>query len=132
MTDVFDSLCQALCDIIEKPAPGEGVDDAFGQPSQRFKTKITSWNCRVSTVKGGDEYKIGKEFSKNAFKVFMRPPTEDDSGLPFEVTPHHWLKIKTNANGVTLANPFYVNVLGVNNPSFLDHHLELSVEVVTP
>jgi len=123
MPDDFDLLLISVCDILEKVQYGSGGDDVYGQPPQDLRTKISAWPCRVSTVTTlGREWKIGKEFSKNTFTVFMRPPTEDDSGVPFSLTPHNWIQV----------GPQLFNILGVNDPSLLGHHLEISVEQVIP
>lgn len=121
MPDIFDTLLNSLCDILQKQQFDQG-SDAYGQPAQDYRTKITAWPCRVSTMHGGQEYKIGKELAKNMFKVFMRPPTQDDSGVPFTLTTHHWLKVGSN----------YLNVIAVNDPSLLGHHLEVMCEQVIP
>lgn len=122
MPDDFDLLMISACNILEKVSYGSGADDVYGQPPQELRTKITAWPCRVSTMKGGREWKIGKEFSKNTFTVFMRPPTQDDSGVPFSLTPHNWIRVGTAL----------FNILGVNDPSLLGHHLEVAVEQVIP
>lgn len=131
MTDVFDNLLTDECDILKKAQYGTGSDDEFGQPDQSFITIVSAQACRVSTMSSGKEYKTGKESAKNSFKVFMRPVDETDSGVPMEVDTHNWLKI-TKKNGVALASPFYLNITAANNPSLLDHHLELIGEQVIP
>lgn len=119
------------CDVLVKQSYGTAADDAYGQPPQQFITKISAMACRVSTMKGGSEYKTGKEYAKNSFRVFMLPPSQDDSGLPFSMDTHAWLKI-VSANGRTLATPIYLNIISVNDPSFLGHHLECVGDVVQP
>jgi len=131
MTDVFDDMMNGACDVLKKYDYGTGHDDAFGQPDQTFITIISSWPCRVSTMKGGQDYKAIKEYAKNSFRVFMRPITITDSGVPVELSTHNWLKV-TKVNGVTLALPKFFNIIGVNDPSLLGHHLEVLVEEVIP
>lgn len=120
--DVFDQQLNNSCSIVMKKSPGTGSDDVYGQPSQSFITNIASWPMRQSTMKGGSEYKVGKEFAKNTFRFFMRPPTVDDAMNPFTLTTHNWLSV----NGV-----FY-NITGINDPSQLGHHLEVVAEQVIP
>jgi len=127
MTDVFDTLMISSTAILEKKTYGSGSDDGYGQPPQDFITKIAAWPCRVSTKRGGVEYKQGKEFAKNTFTVFMRPPTTADDSSSFTLNTHHWLRV-TDERG----NQQLFNVLGVNDPSFLGHHLEVMVEQVLP
>ncbi len=122
MPDVFDTLLINTCDILEKERFDGGNVDDYGQPSQSFRTKLTAWPCRQSTKKGGVEYKQGKESAKNTFNIYMRPPTQDDSALPFTLDTHHWLRIGTD----------YFNIQGVNDPSRKGHHLEVQVEQVLP
>ena len=130
MADVFDNLLIDSCDILKKVSYDAG-GDAYGQPAQDFITIVAAWPCRVTTMAGGHEYKAGKELAKNTFRVFMRPPDETDSGVPFELGTHHWIKVITS-NGVTRSTPMYLNVLAVNDPSLLGHHLELIGEQVIP
>lgn len=122
MSDPFDNLMNKSCVILEKRRYGQGSDDAYGQASQQLVTVIAAWPCRISTKGGGNEYKVGKEFSKNAFEIFMRPPLEDDSGTPFQLSPHNWL----------IVDGIKYNIQGVNDPSMLGHHLEVSVEQIIP
>lgn len=129
--NIFDQLLTDLCDVLAKATYGTGADDVYGQPAQNYKTQLTAWPCRVTTMTGGREFMVGKEFTKNTFKVFMRLPEETDSGVPFQMNPHNWLLI-TTANGVALAKPYYLNITAVNDPSLLGHHLECIAEEVIP
>lgn len=125
--DNFDKQLISTCDVVSKRTYGAGSDDSYGQPIQQFVNELTTWPCRVSTMGSGHEYKVGKEFAKNDFKVFMRPPTENDSGLPFELTTHHWLRVTLPSTKVV-----FLNVTSVNDPSLLGHHLEVIGEQVIP
>jgi head-tail adaptor len=127
LIDPFDSLLIQSVAVLEKETyvPGEG--DGYGQPDQTFTTKIASWPARVSTNKGGQEYKQGKESAKNTFLVFMRPPSQDDSHAPFTLSTHHWLQF-TDVTGTVHT----LNITGVNDPSFLGHHLEAKCEEYLP
>lgn len=125
--DNFDSILISTCDIVSKRGYGSGASDGYGQPSQQFVNELTAWPCRVSTSGSGHEYKVGKEFAKNSFKVYMRPPTETDSGVSFEVTTHHWLRVTMPSSQVV-----FLNITSVNDPSLLGHHLEIVGEQVIP
>jgi head-tail adaptor len=127
LTDPFDALLISTAAILEKVTYTPGGGDAYGQPSQSFTTKLSSWPCRVSTKKGGIEYKEGKEFAKNTFRIFMRPPLKDDGNNAFTLGTHHWIQVTDERGAAQL-----FNVLGVNDPSFLGHHLEVEVEQVLP
>lgn len=127
LVDPIDSMLLQTAAILEKKDYSQPGADAYGQPDQSFITVIASWPCRVSTKKGGVEYKQGKEFAKNTFTVFMRPPTTADDHTSFVLNTHHWLRV-TDERG----NQQLFNVLGVNDPSFLGHHLEVLVEQVLP
>jgi hypothetical protein len=111
MTDVFDRLLISTCDIYRK---GSGAADAYNIPDQTLTLLQAGVACRKSVTRGGREFKDGKSFSISRFVIFMRPNTN--------VTEHVWLKIGSD----------YYNVLGVNNPSGLDHHYEVDAELVTP
>lgn len=120
MTDVFDGLLNSTCDIKEK---GHAAPDSYGQPSQALVTVVTGVKCRISR-KGGREWKVEKEFAKNNFDVYMRPPLLTDASAPFRLTEKHWLLLKP----VSGETPFLVNITNIGDPSGLGHHLELDVE----
>lgn len=128
--DIFDQLMNTTCTIARQSHFSEPGTDDYGQPDQTLITIITTWPCRVSSKGTGIEYKIGKELAKTTHVVFMRPPTQDDLGAPFDLSPRCWL-VLSNTAGATL-NGIKLNVLGVKNPAGLNHHLECDCEELIP
>ena len=110
MTDVFDSLLISSCDVYRK---GAGSADAYGVEDQTLTLVQAGVACRFSQL-GGREFKKDKSFSIGKNKVFLRPNAN--------VNEHSWLKF----------NGDYYNVLTVSNPSGMDHHYEVEVELVKP
>lgn len=127
LTDPFDSLCIHDLAILQKATYTPGGGDGDGQPPQDFVTVIAHWPGRVSTQKGGQEYKQGKESAKNTFLTFMRPPRQADDHSPFDLNTHHWIRF-TDEGGTQHT----LNITGVNDPSFLGHHLEAKCEEYLP
>jgi head-tail adaptor len=125
LTDPFDELLVDTIAVLRKSQYVPGAGDAYGLPDQAFETVLASWPARISTNKGGQEYKQGKESAKNTFLVFMRSPT-----LPSPETTlntHHWLQF-TDEQGVAHT----LNIISVNDPSFIGHHLECKCEEYLP
>lgn len=110
LADRFDSLLISLCSILIK---GNGPVDAYNVESQTLSTVATDVRCRVSMLTGR-EWKQGKKVSVNTKKIFMRPFT----GL----TPHHLIQVED----------VVYDIIDIENPSLLDHHLEILVEEVKP
>jgi head-tail adaptor len=127
LTDPFDTLLLDDIAILRKTqyVPGEG--DAYGLPDQTFETVLASWPARVSTNKGGQEYKSGKETAKNTFLVFMRPPSLSQPSPDNVLNTHHWLSFVDEQGATHL-----LNITAVNDPSFLGHHLECKCEEYLP
>jgi head-tail adaptor len=119
IVDVFDSLMNSTCTILQK---GTGASEGYNQPSQQLTpvSGLANIPCRLSISRGGKEYKSDKEFSINHFRVFLRPQTQ-------AITAHHWLQL-TDQNG----NTYALNILSVNDPSGMGHHLELECEQYLP
>lgn len=115
--DTFDEMMISTCAILGKDTTL--AVNKYGQPSQVLSTLLTTWPCRLSTrPSGGKEFKAVKQTGKNYFVVFMRLPMFTGSPL----TIHHWLEI----DGVRY------NILNINDPSNMHHHLEVEVEQVIP
>lgn len=127
LTDPFDSLMNSSAAVLLKATYTPGGGDGDGQPDQTFVTVIAAWPCRVSTTRGGTEYKQGKESAKNTFNIFMRPPTQADDHTSFTLNTHHWIRVTDERGAQQL-----FNVVAVNDPSFLGHHLEVKVEQYLP
>lgn len=113
--DPFDALMISRCTVLKK---GIGAVDAYGIESQSLTdpANIVESNvpCRISSG-SGREAKSGKQASVGSRKIYMRPRS-------YALTEHHWI----------LLAGIYYNILDVENPSGMNHHLELSVEVVRP
>lgn len=113
--DPFDALMISRCTVLKK---GVGAVDAYGLESQSLTdpTNIVESNvpCRISRG-GGSEAKSGKQASVGRSTIYMRPRA-------YPLTEHHWI----------LLNGAYYNILDVQNPSGMNHHLELPVELVKP
>lgn len=125
ITDPFDELLVDSISVMRKAIYTPGSGDENGLPAQTFVTVLASWPARVSTNKGGQEYKQGKESAKNTFVVFMRPPV-----LPSPETTlntHHWLQFTDEQGGAHV-----LNIVSVNDPSFIGHHLEARCEEYLP
>lgn len=120
MTDAFDNLMINTCSILAKGQSGS-VDDS-GHEVQTLTSVLDDVPCRLSTLGGG-----GREDAKqarygiNRFKVYMRPPVIPSPTGP-DLTIHHWIQISGKQ----------YNVLNVDDPSNLHHHLEVLVSLVTP
>ena len=131
--DPFDGLLVSTCKILEKVQYGSVSDDAYGLPPQGFNTLVASWPCRRSIKRGGKEYHEGKEFATNTFIFFMRPPTQTDSQVAFNLTTHHWLQLNDDLdpddNNYDTA---LYNIVAVDDPSNSGHHLEVSTLAVQP
>lgn len=115
-TNVFDRLLNSTCDV---QAKGSTPSDTYNQPSQTLSTVVTGVKCRITTMAGGHEYKTGKEYATNRFRVFLRPILLNDLGQAFALTTHHWLLVRPQSGGTIL-----LNLEAVNDPSGLGHHLE--------
>lgn len=127
LTDPFDTLLTDTVNVLRKVQYVPGQGDAYGIPDQSFVTVLSSWPARVSTQKGGQEYKQGKESAKNTFLVFMRPPVLTQPAPDNVLNTHHWLAF-TDEQGAT----HVLNITAVNDPSFLGHHLECKCEEYLP
>lgn len=124
MTDVFDSLLNATCDVLEY---GQGTADDYGQPDQTLTKLVTAVKCRPSMLKGGREWEAGKRFAENDWVIFLRPITVDDRGRSFALNAVHWLRVYC-ADGKVLL----LNLKAVNDPSGVGHHLEArGTEIIT-
>lgn len=117
--DVFDGLMNSTCSVMVKGVSGA---EGYNQPSQTLSpvSGLENVPCRFSTLKGGKEYKSGKEYSINTFRVFMRPQTPP-------VTTHNWLVVTTQSG-----HTYTLNILSVDDPSGMGHHIELYCELVNP
>jgi head-tail adaptor len=118
--NVFDRLLNSTCTIMSK---GSGASEGYNQPSQVLSpvAGMTDLPCRLSTMNGGKEYRSGKEYSINSFRVFLRPP------VGAQITTRHWVVV-TDQSG----NTHTLNLIAVNDPSGMGHHLELIGQEVTP
>ena len=117
MANVFDNLMIHTCDIKEKsfiPA------DAYNQPDQTKDTLLSAWPCRLTTMTGGHEYRVDKEYGVNRYRIFMRLPT----GIT--LTNEHWLTVHTPSRD------YEIDVEAVNEASGLGHHIEAIGQVVQP
>ena len=117
--DPFDSLLNAVCDILEN----QSTQDSYGHRPEQVQnfTVIATVACRVSTDAPGrpHEYLVEKESSVDFARVFMRVPT-----LPGGVNldTHHWLRIGSD----------FFNIFNILDPGLLGHHLEVVCKIVTP
>jgi len=127
LTDPFDELLVDTVDILRKQQYVPGSGDGYGLPDQTFETVLSGWPARVSTSKGGQEYKTGKESAKNTFLVFMRSPALSQAAPDNVLNTHHWLRF-TDEQGATHT----LNIVAVNDPSFIGHHLECKCEEYLP
>lgn len=125
MADVFDILLNSTCDIQKK---GAATQDAYNQPSQALVTVVTAVKCRLTTMAGGHEYHMGKEYAVNLFRVFLRPVLKDDHGASFALNTHHWMLV----HPVDGSADVLLNLEAVNDPSGIGHHIEAIGQQVIP
>lgn len=125
MSDIFDTLLNSTMDVLEK---GHATDDIYRQQSQAFKTVITAVPCRISRKGFGKEETREKLFATNSLVVFARPVVLDDAANAFVLTEAHWLLLHP-ADG---SPDMQVNIIAINDPSALGHHIEMLVKQVKP
>ncbi len=123
MPDIFDTLLNSTMDVLEK---GHAASDIYNQQSQAFQTIRTGVACRISRKGFGKEETQEKLFATNSFVVFSRPVTTKDDTTPLVLTEHHWLLLHpADGSGDVLGN-----IIAINNPSQLGHHIEMLVKQV--
>jgi head-tail adaptor len=110
MADEFDEMLISTCTISRRAAG----DDRYGQKNGAFAPVTVDWPCRVSTSSGGREQQTEKKNAFDTVVVFMRPTdiTEKDQ--------------------VTVDGYPLMNVVGIRNPSSMNHHYEVKCELVLP
>lgn len=123
MPDIFDTLLNSTMDVQEK---GHAASDIYNQQSQILQTICTAVACRISRNGFGKEQTQEKLFATNTFVVFARPVLTKDDTTPFVLTEHHWLLLHP-ADG---SSDILGNIIAINNPSALGHHIEMLVKEV--
>lgn len=110
MADLFDSLLDKTCTIQELDTTA--VADGYNQPPEEYVPAATGVPCRLSTLSRGREFNREKLVAIDTLKVYMRYRT---------LTAKNRLVI----DGVT-----YKIIAPPVNPSGMNHHLEVLVEVI--
>lgn len=123
MPDIFDTLLNSTLDVQEK---GHAATDAYNQQSQVLVTVRTGVACRISRKGFGKEATQEKLFATNTFVVFARPVTTRDDTTPLVLNEHHWLVLHPFDGSATILG----NIIAINNPSELGHHIEILVKEV--
>lgn len=109
MADTFDRMLLQDATLSRR---GSGTDE-YNLPNGAFSA-LAVVKGRFTTKGAGREFKQDKETTVSAGIVFIRPYP----GL-------------THKDRVTIGGVEY-NILSLDNPSNLDHHYELHVELVEP
>lgn len=138
MTDPFDAMLISSATVLVRDIADTA--DAYGTSDPTFSnatpgsgsgfggTTLNSVNpapCRVALGKGKvKEFKSDKKVAVNYREVFMRPWYDSTGKL---IGPHHWLQI----SGVDGTSILY-QIIQVDNPSGLNHHLEVWCEIYQP
>lgn len=112
--DPFDALLISTATIKRRAAAVSTAN--YGQPTSALPTEVaTGVKCRVS--KGtSTSWKYDKKVDQADVKIYMRVPTA------WTLNEKDYIVV----NGVTY------NVLGIDDPSLLGHHLEIECETLVP
>lgn len=113
----FDRLLISTCDVYRR---GVGSPDDYDAVSQDLTIVESGIPCRKSILGPDDEFRQDKQFSSGVEKIFMRPLLLGSQG---EKLSHHHM--------IVFEDLLY-NVLSIKNPSAMNHHLEVYVEVIVP
>ena len=133
MQDAFDAQLNQTCNIMVR---NQGAGNSYGVSSPNFVTIATGVLCRVALGRGrAKEWKEQKKIAKNYRIVYMRPWYADQApdgsflrnhvvgGTTYNTQPlthDHWLQfIGQN-----------YDIMQVENPGEVDHHLEVYCELV--
>jgi head-tail adaptor len=111
VADQFDKMMNKTCSIQARDA--NAPKDGYNQPSAALVSKEDTVPCRISVLPGKKEYKSDRNYALGSAKVFMRPRA-------FAVTEHMVLVIDSRS----------YDILDVQNPSGMNHHLELIVQEI--
>jgi hypothetical protein len=125
----FDALLISTCAIAQRPVtPADDYGQRPAPTVDNLFVLLDDIPCRVSRM-DGREIKLLQQAGITGRKVYMRPV------LLTERIPG----VGESYQQVALSNRFFIifegrlfNILDVQNPSELNHHLEIVIEEVTP
>lgn len=111
----FDELLISTATVLRRAAAVQGVN--YGQRTSALPTTVASGvPVRLSTTKGGREFKYDKKVVVSELKVFLNVPNS------WTLDVKDWFLIDGNK----------YNILFIDNPSNMNHHLEAWVEILEP
>lgn len=115
MSDVFDTLLNRTAQVLKR---GVGAGNAYGISPQTFipvgaPIPVAVW------AQSGQEKLDGKKMALRTSTVFLRPWLDPDNN---PLTEHHWFLIDGE----------YYNIIFIDNPMKLDHHLEATCRIIKP
>jgi hypothetical protein len=140
---MFDGMMVCRAAVYKQGATGQV--DAGGQPILAYAELVRDVPCFVRP-EGGKELNVPPAPSSQTsigiatYLIFMRPIQVDSPAIALNI--HHWLQILSPddvTDGVDykdpndpLAGAVLYNITNVNNPGFMDHHLEIAATVLEP
>jgi hypothetical protein len=135
MKDLFDTLLKDRCSVWKKGSISSV--NGYGIVSQSFTLVAQDVPCRVQPG-GGRELESDVAYGIQQYMFFMRPLQVDDP--PVDLTIHHWLQINLqtdmNGNVVMQADPDengkMFDIKNIKNPDLLNHHFEITAELIEP
>jgi hypothetical protein len=114
MTEAFDLELNKTADVLMRPSGG----DTYGAQSNNLVKVGTAVPCRVSLGKGRPhEAKTPLKSAKNYREVFMRPFVDANGNA---LSHKNWLQIEG----------LFYDILQVDDPGGLGHHLEVWCELI--